>query len=57
MRVIKLYTTLDDFDDYVKKHLAQNDLAEFEDCTFVPLNIGLNETDMSIEALIVPVKN
>lgn len=57
MRVIKVYTTLDDFDDYVKKHLYQNDLAEFEDHTFVPLKIELNETDMSIETLIVPVKN
>lgn len=57
MKMMKIYSTLDDFNNYVKKHLTQEDLDEFQDHTFVPLNIRLNETDMSVEALIVPVKN
>jgi hypothetical protein len=57
MRLLKVYSTLDDFDDYVKRHLTQADLEEFKDHTFVPLKIKFNETDMSIEALIVPVKS
>lgn len=57
MKIMKVYSTLDDFDNYVKEHLSQEDLEEFQDHTFVPLKIKLNESDMSIEALIVPVKN
>ena len=55
--IINVYCTLTEFDDYVKSKLAKEDLDKFKDCTFVPLKLGLNETDMSIEALIVPVKN
>lgn len=58
MKAINLYISLDDFDAYIKSKLSAKDLAEFQDCTWVPLDLKLNaQTDMSIDALIVPVKN
>lgn len=54
--LFKVYTTLTDFDHYIKSKLTKDGLDQFKDCTFVPVKLGLNETDMSIEALIVPVK-
>lgn len=57
MPIINIYCTLTEFSDYVKSRIAKEDLDKFQDCTFAPLKLGLNETDMSIEALIVPVKN
>ena len=58
MEAINLYISLEDFDAYIKSKLSENDLAEFQDCTWVPLDIKFNAlTDMSIDALIVPVKN
>ena len=58
MKAIKVYMTIDDFDNYIKSKLSPLDLEEFNECTFVPLRLEFNtETDMSIEATIVPVKN
>lgn len=57
MPFIKVYCTLIDFSKYVKAKLPEEDLERFKDCTFVPIKLGLNEADMSIEALIVPVKD
>ena len=58
MNAINLYITLDDFNNYIKSKLSDEDLAAFEDCTWVPLKLEFNvHTDMSINALVVPVKN
>lgn len=57
MPIINVYCTLDEFSCHVKGKLTKENLDKFKDCTFVPLKLGLNETDMSVEALIVPVKN
>ena len=58
MKAIHVYMTLDDFDTYIQNKLSPEDLSEFHDCTFVPLKLEFNvETDMSIDALIIPVKN
>ena len=53
-----VYITMDDFDSYIKNKLSPEDLSEYQDCTFIPLKLEFNaESDMSIDALIVPVKN
>ena len=57
MKVAKIYITMEEFSDYVKSKLHSDDLLELGDCTFVPLKIGLNETDFSIEAIVVAAKN
>ena len=57
MKVAKIYITMEEFSDYVKSKLHSDDLLELSDCTFVPLKIGLNETDFSIEAVVVAAKN
>lgn len=57
MKVIKVYITLDEFSQYIKNKLPPEELADVTDCTFAPLHIGLNETDMSIEATIVAAKD
>lgn len=58
MRSIKLYISIDEFDAYIKSKLAESDVAEFQDCTWVPLDLKFNaQTDMSIDVVVVPVKN
>lgn len=56
LSAIKVYYSVTEFSDYVKCKLTKEAKEHFSDCTFVPLQIGVNEHDMSIEALIVPVK-
>lgn len=57
MKAIKVYIPLDELSQYIKSKLPADELADIADCTLVPLRIGLNESDMSIEALIVAAKN
>ena len=57
MKVAKIYITMEEFNAYVKSKLHGDDLLELGDCTFVPLKIGLNEADFSIETIVVAAKN
>ena len=57
MKAIKVYIPLDELSQYIKGKLPADELADIADCTLVPLRIGLNESDMSVEALIVAAKN
>lgn len=57
MNVINLYITLDEFSSYIRSKLSKEDNEKFQDCTWIPLKLELNETRSDIEALIVPVKN
>lgn len=57
MKAIKVYIPLDELSQYIKSKLPADELADIADCTLVPLRIGFNESDMSVEALIVAAKN
>lgn len=57
MPIMNVYCTLHEFSDHIKSRLTEEDLDKFEDCTFVPLKIDLDESNLCINALIVPVKN
>ena len=57
MPIMNVYCTLDEFSDHIKIRLTDEDKNKFEDCTFVPLKIDLDESNLCINALIVPVKN
>ena len=56
MKMTKVYVTLDEFSNYIKSKLPPEELEGIEDCTFVPLKIGLQK-DLTIEALCVAAKN
>ena len=64
MKAVRVYMPIEEFSDYVREHLSNhtfdfcvNYMKDTENCTFVPLKMELNEMDMSIEMLIVPVLN
>lgn len=57
MKAIKVYIPLDELSQYIKSKLPADELADIADSTLVPLRIGLNESDMSVEALVVVAKN
>lgn len=42
---LKLYMTIEDFNDYIHKHLDER----FKDHTFIPFKVDINERDLSIE--------
>lgn len=51
MHVLKLYIGVEELSDYVKSRLSEKE--KFRDNLFVPINIGINENDMSVEFLFV----
>ena len=53
MKALKVYVPFDEFSNYIKSKLNDEDLADCQDCVFVPIKIGLNECDFSVEALCV----
>jgi len=57
MPIINVYCTLDEFSEDIKRKLTQEDLDRYSDCTFAPLKLYLDPKDLSVNALIVPVKN
>lgn len=57
MNVINLYMTCEEFSNIIKTKLSKEDQENFQDCTWIPLKIGLNETNMCIETFVVPVKD
>jgi hypothetical protein len=64
MKAVRVYIPIEEFSDYIHEHLennisyfSENYMKDTENCTFVPLKMELNEMDMSIEMLIVPVLN
>ncbi len=57
MPIMNVSCTLNEFSGYIKRKLTKEDLDRFKDCTFVPLKLDLDERDLCINALIVPVEN
>lgn len=56
MKGTKVYVGIREFSDYIKSKIPQEDLKDLEDCTFVPVKIGL-ASDFSIEALCIAAKD
>lgn len=56
MQVVKIFITVNEFSDYIKGKLSDEDRENFSDCTMVPLLLELKE-DMTIQATIVGAKN
>lgn len=50
----KIYITFQELSDLYKSKLSKEDKDRFKNYDFVPLNLKINENDMSIEALLVP---
>ena len=53
MYVTKVYFTLDELSDFIKEKLSKEDHARFENSAFIPIKIGLNDSDLTIEATFV----
>ena len=53
MKAVKLYMTLDEFDMHIKKRVSEEERNQLKESMFVPVKIGINESDMSIEVLAV----
>lgn len=56
MQVLKIYITVNEFSDYIKSRISEEDQEKFSDCTMIPLLLELKE-DMTIQATIVGAKN
>ncbi len=55
MYVVKVYFTLDELSDLVKKKLSEKDRRRFENNMFVPVKIGVNDSDLTVNATFVSV--
>lgn len=53
MYVTKVYFTLDELNDFIKEKLSKEDRVRFENSAFIPIKIGLNDSDLTIEATFV----
>jgi len=53
MYVTKVYFTLDELSDLLKSKFSEEDHKRFENSSFVPIKIGLNDSDLTIEATFV----
>ena len=42
---LNLYIPFEDLDAYIHKHIDKN----YGDCHFIPIKVGINEVDLSIE--------
>ena len=56
MKGVRVYVGIQEFSDYLKSKIPQEDLKGLEDCTFVPVKIELAR-DFSIEALCIAAKD
>lgn len=56
MKGVKVYVTIQEFSNYIKNKVPQEDLKDLEDCTFVPIKIELKD-DLTIEALCIAAKD
>ena len=57
MKVIRVYMSAEEFSNYIRDRLPPEDIEGLDDCVFVPVKIGLNDMDFSIEALVVAAKD
>ncbi len=53
MYAIKIYFTLDELSDLVKEKLSEKDRQRFENSMFVPIKIGVNDSDLTVNATFV----
>ena len=42
---LNLYIPFEDLDAYIHEHIDKN----YGDCTFIPIKVGINEVDLSVE--------
>lgn len=54
--VTKVYCTFDELSNFLKERFSAEDREKFKDNTFVPVKIGLNDTDLTLEATFVSTK-
>lgn len=54
MFISKVYISLSELGQWFYEKLSEADKEKFEGCIFVPIKVGINESDMSLEALFVP---
>ena len=55
MHVIKVYATAKDFDEFIQKHLSEEDSKKFQDCEWIPVKINVTDL-LEIEVTAVPAK-
>ena len=51
---MKMYVTLNDYNEPIKRNLSGSDKERFGDYTFIPVDVRFNPNDMTIEATFVP---
>lgn len=55
MHALKFYIPLSDLDKHIKGKIRN---AKFDkDCTFIPMNVSINENDFSIEITAVAISD
>jgi len=55
MHVIKVYFTLDELSNLVKEKLSREEQQRFESNIFVPVKIGVNDSDLTVNATFVSI--
>lgn len=53
MYAVNLYFTLDELSKFVKEKLSEKDRQRFEGSMFVPIKIGVNDRDLTVDAIFV----
>lgn len=51
---VKVYITPDDYNDIIARHLSKEQREEYKNCSWVPVELKLNTTNMNIEGVFVP---
>lgn len=53
MYVVKFYFDLEELSNLVKGKLSEEDCAKFKGSVFLPVKIGINDSDLTVEATFV----
>lgn len=51
---LKVYLEPDDYNDIIVRHLSEEQRKQYANCSWVPVDVHLNTTDMSVEGVFVP---
>lgn len=55
MYALKVYMTSEEFDQFIKKHLSDEDLERFAECEWFPVKFDITDL-MEIEVVAIPAK-